>query len=199
MKLIPDDPKQKNALVVGLLFVVGLYLVNTYWRVGRLDEVEQGESRLEVLENNNRTAEIIAARGGTALEERMAVYERHIAQLEALIPLEEQVASLLNDLTLLARDLGVELDMMRPEPSEPSDFYTKQTYSLRVIGEYHDVSRYITRVASLERIITPIDLALSLFATPDRFREYESPVQAEFRIQTYVITSAESLSPGGGP
>ncbi len=195
MKLIPDDPKQKNALVVGLLFVVGLYLVNTYWRV----EVEQGESRLEVLENNNRTAEIIAARGGTDLEERMAVYERHIAQLEALIPLEEQVASLLNDLTLLARDLGVELDMMRPEPSEPSDFYTKQTYSLRVIGEYHDVSRYITRVASLERIITPIDLALSLFATPDRFREYESPVQAEFRIQTYVITSAESLSPGGGP
>ncbi|MFV2005818.1 MAG: type 4a pilus biogenesis protein PilO [Longimicrobiales bacterium] len=199
MKLIPDDPKQKNALVVGLLFVVGLYLVNTYWRVDRLAEVEQGESRLEALENSNRSAEIIAARGGTALEERMAVYERHIAQLEALIPLEEQVASLLNDLTLLARDLGVELDMMRPEPSEPSDFYTKQTYSLRVIGEYHDVSRYITRVASLERIITPIDLALSLFATPDRFREYESPVQAEFRIQTYVITSAESLSPGGGP
>lgn len=199
MKLIPDDPKQKNALVVGLLFVVGLYLVNTYWRVDRLAEVEQGESRLEAIENSNRTAEIIAARGGTALEERMAVYERHIAQLEALIPLEEQVASLLNDLTLLARDLGVELDMMRPEPSEPSDFYTKQTYSLRVIGEYHDVSRYITRVASLERIITPIDLALSLFATPDRFREYESPVQAEFRIQTYVITSAESLSPGGGP
>jgi type IV pilus assembly protein PilO len=197
MALIPDDPKQRNALVVGLLFLVGLYLVNTYWRAPRLAEVVQGESRLEALENSNRGAEIIAAQGGSALEERMAVYERHIAQLEALIPLEEQVASLLNDLTLLARDLGVELDMMRPEPSEPSDFYTKQTYSLRVIGEYHDVSRYITRVASLERIITPIDLALSLFSAPARFGEYESPVQAEFRIQTYVITLAESLQPGG--
>ncbi|GMR12402.1 MAG: hypothetical protein BMS9Abin29_0591 [Gemmatimonadota bacterium] len=197
MALIPDDPKQKNALIVGLLFLVGLYLVNTYWRVDRVAEVEQEESRLEALENSNRSAEIIAARGGSALQERMAVYERHISQLEALIPLEEQVASLLNDLTLLARDLGVDLDMMRPEPSEPSDFYTKQTYSLRVIGEYHDVSRYITRVASLERIITPIDLSLSLFGTPERFREYESPVQAEFRIQTYVIASDESLPPGG--
>ncbi len=197
MALIPDDPKQKNALVVGLLFVVGLYLVNTYWRKDLLAEVVEAESRLEALENSNRNAEIIAARGGTALEERMVVYERHIAQLEELIPLEEQVASLLNDLTLLARDLGVDLDLMRPEPSEPSDFYTKQTYSLRVVGEYHDVSRYLTRVASLERIITPIDLALSLFATPDRFREYESPVQAEFRIQTYVIASDDSLQPGG--
>ncbi len=197
MALIPDDPKQKNALVVGLLFVVGLYLVNTYWRKDLLAEVVEAESRLEALENSNRNAEIIAARGGTALEERMVVYERHIAQLEELIPLEEQVASLLNDLTLLARDLGVDLDLMRPEPSEPSDFYTKQTYSLRVVGEYHDVSRYLTRVASLERIITPIDLALSLFATPDRFREYESPVQAEFRIQTYVIASDQSLPPGG--
>ena len=197
MALIPDDPKQKNALVVGLLFVVGLYLVNTYWRKDRLVEVVQGESRLEALENSNRSAEIIAARGGTALQERMAVYERHIAQLEALIPREEQVASLVNDLTLLARDLGVELDLIRPEPSEPSDFYTKHTFSLRVVGEYHDVSRYLTRVASLERIVTPIDLALSLFAAPDRFREYESPVQAEFRIQTYVIASDESLPPGG--
>ncbi len=127
MALIPDDPKQKNALVVGLLFVVGLYLVNTYWRADRLAEVEQRESRLEALENSNRSAEIIAARGGTALQERMAVYERHIAQLEELIPGEEQVASLVNNLTLLARDLGVELDLIRPEPSEPSDFYTKQT------------------------------------------------------------------------
>ncbi len=197
MALIPDDPKQKNALVVGLLFVVGLYLVNTYWRADRLAEVVQGESRLEALENSNRTAEIIAARGGTALQERMVVYERHIAQLEALIPLEEQVASLLNDLTLLQRELGVQLDLMRPEPAEPSNFYTKQTYSLRVIGEYHDVSRYITRVASMERIITPIDLSLSVFAAPARFRDYESPVQAEFRIQTYVISSDESLPPGG--
>lgn len=197
MALIPDDPKQKNALVVGLLFVVGLYLVNTYWRADRLAEVVQGESRLEALENSNRTAEIIAARGGTALQERMVVYERHIAQLEALIPLEEQVASLLNDLTLLQRELGVQLDLMRPEPAEPSNFYTKQTYSLRVIGEYHDVSRYITRVASMERIITPIDLSLSVFAAPARFRDYESPVQAEFRIQTYVIASDESLPPGG--
>lgn len=197
MALIPDDPKQKNALVVGLLFVVGLYLVNTYWRADRLAEVVQGESRLEALENSNRTAEIIAARGGTALQERMVVYERHIAQLEALIPLEEQVASLLNDLTLLQRELGVQLDLIRPEPAEPSNFYTKQTYSLRVIGEYHDVSRYITRVASMERIITPIDLSLSVFAAPARFRDYESPVQAEFRIQTYVIASDESLPPGG--
>ncbi len=197
MALIPDDPKQKNALVVGLLFVVGLYLVNTYWRADKLAEVVQGESRLEALENSNRTAEIIAARGGTALQERMVVYERHIAQLEALIPLEEQVASLLNDLTLLQRELGVQLDLIRPEPAEPSNFYTKQTYSLRVIGEYHDVSRYITRVASMERIITPIDLSLSVFAASARFRDYESPVQAEFRIQTYVIASDESLPPGG--
>ena len=197
MALIPDDPKQKNALVVGLLFVVVLYLVNTYWRADRLAEVVQGESRLEALENSNRTAEIIAARGGTALQERMVVYERHIAKLEALIPLEEQVASLLNDLTLLQRELGVQLDLMRPDPAEPSNFYTQQTSSSRVIGEYHDVSPYITSAPSLARILPPLSRRLRVFAAPARFRDYESPVQAEFRFQTYVIASDESLPPGG--
>jgi len=100
-------------------------------------------------------------------------------------------------LTLLSRELDVDLAEMRPEPSEPSDFYRKDTYSLRVVGEYHDVARYVTRVASLERIITPIDLELSLFADLARTGDYESPVQAEFRIQTYVIAADQSLPPGG--
>lgn len=198
MALLPDDPKQRNALIVGLLFVVGLYFVNSQWRSGKLDEVVALESRLEVLETNNQRAAVIAARGGTDLEERMTLYERHIAQLEELIPQEEQVAALVLSLTQVAGQVGVELDLLRPEPAEPSDFYTKQTYSLRVIGEFHDVARFVTRVASLERIITPIDMDVTIFGQPQRFGEYQSPVQAEFRIQTYVIATDDPL-PLGGP
>ena len=197
MALIPDDPKQKNALVIGLLFLVALYFVNSRWRKPKLDDVVALESRLEVLETNNQRAAVIAARGGTDLEERMTLYERHIAQLEELIPQEEQVAALVLSLTQVAGQVGVELDLLRPEPSEPSDFYTKQTYSLRVIGEFHDVARFVTRVASLERIITPIDMDVTIFGQPQRFGELESPVQATFRIQTYVIATDDPLPPGG--
>ncbi len=198
MALIPDDPKQKNALIVGLLFVVALYFVNSRLRQPELDKVVALESQLEVLETNNQRAAVIAARGGSSLEERMALYERHIAQLEELIPQEEQVAALVLSLTQVAGQVGVELDLLRPEPSEPSDFYTKQTYSLRVIGEFHDVARFVTRVASLERIITPIDMDVTIFGQPQRFGEYQSPVQAGFRIQTYVIATDDAL-PRGGP
>ena len=56
-----------------------------------------------------------------------------------------------------------------------------------VIGEYHAVARFLTDIASLSRIVTPVELDVTLFQNPDLFPEYESPVSASFRIETYVV------------
>jgi Tfp pilus assembly protein PilO len=58
------------------------------------------------------------------------------------------------------------------------------------VGEYHAVARFLTDVASLARIITPVELEVELYGSPDFFPELESPIQASFRIETYVLPEA---------
>ncbi len=194
MPLIPDDPKQKQALVVVSLSLVVLYFANSFWYSGATEAVEAEEARVENMQAQNRTAQALAIRLGEDTEERMAVYERHIAQLEQLIPRSAEVAALLDQISTVERDVGVTVDMMRPEAEEPGDFYTKQTFEMRVFGEFHDLARFLTRIASLSRILTPIDVSVEEFTDP-RASSFDAPVVVNFRFQTYVIPDREEANP----
>ncbi|NIP60475.1 MAG: type 4a pilus biogenesis protein PilO, partial [Gemmatimonadetes bacterium] len=151
MALVPDDPKQRNAFLVGLVALAVMYFFWDMWYTPRGEELEQ-------LEDQNRRAQILATRGGEQMQERLALYQRHVTQLEQLIPQSEEVPQLLNDMTVEARRVNVDIALMRPEPPEPGEFYTRQSYQLEAVGEYHDVARFLTAVASLSRIITPVDM-----------------------------------------
>ncbi len=197
MALIPQDPKQRNALIVGLVAVAGFYFFWSYWYSPRKTEVDEMTTRLEELETENRRAQIIATRGGADLQERLALYERHVAKLEQLIPQSEEVPSLLADMGEEARRAGVELFAVRPEPPEPGAFYTKRSYEVEVVGEYHDIGRFLAAVGSLPRIITPVDLELAPFSGATELLDMDAPLTAKFRIQTYIVPSGEGTQTAG--
>ncbi len=73
---------------------------------------------------------------------------------------------------------------------------------MSVIGEYHGVARFLTEVASLPRIVTPVQLDLQLYTAPQQYPDMESPVIATFRIETYVLPDRGNQPPpadvGGG-
>jgi type IV pilus assembly protein PilO len=199
----PTDPKQRNALIIGVLLLALIYPFYSFWYKGKREEVTAMQTRLETLEDQNRRAQVMAARGGGDLEERLALYERQVSKLEELIPAAEEVAGLLDDISARARQAGVEVARMIPEPPEPGAFYSKTSYEMGVIGEYHDVARFLTEVASLSRIVTPVELDLHLFDQPDRYPELQSPVVGAFRIETYVLPEpgaapAPAAAPAGG-
>jgi len=186
MVLIPDDPKQQKALVAIVVSLVVLYAANNFWYSDAIEAVEADEGRVENLESQNRTAQAMAISAGRGLEERMALFERHVAELEQLIPGSEEVAAVIDQMSLVARDVGVSIDNIRPEAPLPGPFYDEQIYQLRVLGEYHDVGRFLTGIASLPRIITPSDVQLERFNDPSRSMGFDSPVQVTFRIRTYL-------------
>ncbi len=198
MALIPEDPKQRNSLVIGILALAGFYFFWSYWYTPSKTEVDEMATRLEQLDSGNRRAQIIATRGGTELQDRLALYERHIDKLEALIPQSEEVSALLNDVTAVARQTGVELAVLRPETDEVGEHYTKKSYALELIGEYHDLGRYLASIASLPRIITPVNLELTRFQGNQSVLDMEAPLTATLQIQTYVLPSGPPAEAGTG-
>lgn len=195
----PADPTQRNYMILGivaLLLIVPFYM---YYQTPKNEDMAVIRDRLETLDIQNRQAAVILARGGQDLEERMALYQRHVSRLEELIPAQEEVPALLDDIQRRARLVGVEVQGLDPEPTELAGPYNRTGYQMSVVGEYHDVARFLTEVASLSRIVTPVQVEVELFPNPLTFPDMESPVVATFRIETYVLPDQASVAPAALP
>ena len=195
----PSDPTQRNWMLGGLVALVLIVPFNMYWLTPKNESNDVIRDRLESLEIQNRNAQLVMTRGQEGLEQRMALYERHVARLEELIPASEEVPVLLDDIQSRARAAGVDVQGLDPEPIEVVGPYNTRGYQMTVVGEYHDVGRFLTEIASLSRIVTPVQLDLQLFGQPASRPNMEAPVQASFRIETYVLPDEASLPPAELP
>lgn len=191
----PTDPTQRNWMLGGLAFLVLIVPFNMYVLSPRQESNAELLERVESLEVVNRRASVLAAQGGGDLEERLALYEAHVAKLEELIPSREEVPALLDDIGTRARLGNVDLRELEPQPPEPGEHYVRTSYNMAVVGEYHSVARFLTDVASLPRIVTPVQLDVQLFTQPQQYRDLESPVLASFRIETYVLPDSAAAPP----
>lgn len=200
MALLPQETPKQIALLAAILALGGMYAFYTYWYEPRALEIGEMEARLSQLETMNRQAQVVSTRSGPDLAERLAVYERHVDRLEELIPAREEVATLMNSLTLEAQRAGVDLTSLTPEAPLPGELYTLQSYGVSVVGDFHDVGRFLSAVASLPRIVTPVDLVIEPFAGAAVRLQMTAPVFAQFRVQTYVLPGAglsvETAPPG---
>ena len=199
MALIPQDPKQQRALVAGLGAIAAFYAFYSFYYSGKMEEVNATKTHVEDLQTKNRAAQITAARGGGQIEERLAAYERHVMTLEKLIPASDEVPALLREITQESRRIiGSDPASFRPEPDEPGESYTKKAYQMQAIGDYHSIARFLTAIASLSRIITPVDLTLTPYNNNQGVTTLQNPVVADFRIETYVLPQPGE-KPTGAP
>ena len=199
-------PKTKAGRQKLLLAFIPLLVFFAYFQMmhgKKKEEIANLESRLNELETKNRGAKTIALSGGPELQQKLALYEQHMIALEQLIPKQEEVATLLNSLAERAMDTNVDLSLMKPETIEQGEFYTEQTYQIQVIGQYHDIGRYLASVASGPRIVTPVQLRVRPRPAAETTRDGMPRLNAEFKIVTYVIppaaeAGAEPSAPQGG-
>ena len=191
----PSDPTQRNWMLAGVVALVLIIPYSMYWLSPRQDENETLQGQVESLETLNRRASVLAAQGGGDLQERPALYEAHVAKLEELIPAEEEVSVLLDDIQRRARVQRVDVRLLEPQPREPGELYDRTAYNMSVVGEYHAVARFLTDIASLERIVTPVQVEVELYDQPAVYPELESPVVANFRIETYLLPDSTAAPP----
>lgn len=192
MALPPLNPQQRQKLLLGAALVLGLaYLFYSYVYTPKQAELAELETRLESLETQNRAARAVAQTSGTAeVERRLALYRDQLHSVEALIPSSEEVPDLLDAISAEAQRTGVEVTLIQPVGATEEAYYTRRVYDVAVLGSYHAVGDFLTRIASLPRIVTPLDLNLAVHKgdSPDR----EARLEARFSIETYVISPTEN-------
>jgi len=196
MALPPLEPTQRrNLLFAGVILALAAF--GFYDRVysPRKAGIAELETRLEQLNTVNARSRAITQGAEGAVNEQIALYRQQLEMAEGLIPSSEELPNLLDAISAEATRTGVELTLIQPVGATEEAYYTRREYDMAVVGEYHQIGEFLTRVASLPRIVTPTNLTIAprpvtgAGGTPEGTAAALVPLEARFSIETYVIPS----------
>ena len=132
------------------------------------------------------------------LRRKLEGYRVSLELMRRLVPDRNEVANLMDEISTRAKIRGVQVANFQPLPPEPgpAPFQTYK-YQYSVIGRYDQLGEFLSDVASLQRIIVPVDLNLSVADLTRAKALGDSTgalLEARFQVRTFVKTPA-----GEGP
>ena len=209
MALIPED-KQVPVLLVGLALVIGyLGYTGTGLDAVGLRGVKQTQDSIVVRQNTidsliiltDSAKRILASGTVDDLRRKLEGYRVSLELMRRLVPDRNEVANLMDEISTRAKIRGVQVANFQPLPREPGPApFETYKYQYSVIGRYDQLGEFLSDVASLQRIIVPVDLNLSV-ADATRAKALGDStgalLEARFQVRTFVKTSAGE-GPNGG-
>lgn len=135
------------------------------------------------------------------LRRRLEGYRGSLELLRTLVPDRNEVANLMDEISTRAKIRGVMVANFQPLPPEPGPVpFETYKYQYSVVGRYDQLGEFLSDVASLRRIIVPVDLTLGPVAVQNAKALGDSSgalLEARFQIRTFVKTSTPEDSTRG--
>lgn len=195
MALLPSRQRDQVMVLVSFVAIAlsAAYFVYV-WQPKRLELAEM-EIRLQALDDMNQRAKSDIQRGSVAqIKKQAEEAARNLEVMRTLVPMSNEVPALLEQVSTAARQAGLELGEVTPQGVHPGDVFDTYKFRIGVEGSYHKVAALLANVASLQRIVTPMNIQLSAAvfrpASEHRPRKDEQLLDAKFEIQTYVVKSS---------
>ena len=207
MALLPTRQRDQILLMVIVLSLgaIGGYFMYMYGdKAQQISTLDTHVAALQTM-NDKVKADIKNGAFDRARKEAQR-YERNLAILSRLVPSTNEVPALLDQVSTAARRAGLELQDVAPAGPQPGEEFDTYKYKVGVLGGYHEVAQFLTNIATLDRIVAPMNVTLMVTQGKGekKPRSGESLLDAKFEIQTYVAhggmqpasnTAGESAKP----
>jgi type IV pilus assembly protein PilO len=201
---LPTNQRDQLLLAVGVLSIAG---AAAYWYFVD-DPKNNGPEGLTVtaahvdsLDAVNQRVKAQLARGNTIkIRAESDSLRANLDVLRTLVPASNEVTALVDEVSNSARRVNLELAGIDPQPPIEGELFDTYRFQLKLNGNYHQIATVLTNIASLNRVVSPIDLNLQLGAPNAKAPPNTQPLAAAFSIQTYVIRTQPSKAapkPGG--
>ncbi len=144
------------ALVSILVAAAGVY----YITLDQLNELEQLEKKELELKN---TFEIKQKKAINLPDyrEQLKQIEASLGEMIKQMPTKAEVANLLIDISQTGLASGLEFRLFKPAAVIRKDFYSELPINITVIGKYEELGLFVSGLASLPRIVTVHNVAIS--------------------------------------
>jgi type IV pilus assembly protein PilO len=193
MALLPTRQRDQILLIVIVLSLGAIAGYFMYMYGDKAQQITTLETHVDALETTNTKIKADIKSGAFERARKEAQrFERDLVLLNRLVPSTNEVPALLDQVSTAARRAGLELQDVAPAGPQPGEEFDTYKYKLGVTGGYHEIAQFLTNIASLDRIVAPMNL--SLLVTNGRGEKKakagESLLDAHFEIQTYVAHGA---------
>lgn len=190
-------PQPVKVVVILILCVIvagaGVY----YFTLDQLAELE----KIEKKELELRNSFVVKQKKAVNLPD----YKKQLEQIEASLaemikqmPTEEEVASLLVDISQTGLASGLEFRLFKPGAPVRKDFYSELPINIKVIGRYEELGLFVSGLASLPRIVTIHDVNIAPETT--KGKQAQAKVKTGAMVMDAVVkTYNESLAPEAAP
>ena len=220
---IPKDQRSQVMLLITVACLAGGYFAWTKFNGPQRALASATQTEIDSLNTIVRKAKTDLASGSVeSMRRAVEQYRAALGLMRRLVPEQNEVPSLLEDISNRAKVRGVSLGSFQPMPPEPGpalaltfrepgdtttargpakpafDIYR---YRLQVYGHYDQVGEFLADVASLPRIMVPQGLAL----TPATQQTQKlvgdtlgALLEASFDLRTYVKRPTAAPAARGG-
>jgi len=95
-----------------------------------------------------------------ALRKQMEDVEDKFTELKKQLPTEKEVPGLLDDITNLGTDSGLDIGSIKLAAESKKEFYIELPININVSGSYHQLGQFVSGIAGLPRIVTLHDYTI---------------------------------------
>ncbi|MCK5830201.1 MAG: type 4a pilus biogenesis protein PilO [Methylococcales bacterium] len=151
-------PIKIATIVLVSIFVagVGIYYI-TIDQLNELDQFEIKETELKKSFKNKQKKAINLV----DYREQLTQIEVSLGEMIKQMPTQAEVANLLIDISQTGLASGLEFRLFKPAATIRKDFYSELPIDIKVIGKYEEIGLFVSGLASLPRIVTVHNVAIS--------------------------------------
>lgn len=153
-------PAAIKTIVILILFV-GL-IFGGYWFLIKDQYIAlENEASKEVTLKQQYESRAFKVANLDAYRQQMTEMEKTFGALLKQLPADTEVPGLLEDITNTGLGSGLDIESIKLKPESLKEFYVELPIDIVVTGTYHDISSFVSGVASLPRIVTLHDFTIS--------------------------------------
>lgn len=191
---MPLSQKDRQQLL-GFLIFLGLGAIGAYWYF--LWNPKRADMATIQTEIDSLTAQVDSARADLAagtvedLRQRIARFETNLAVMRRLVPTQNEVTVLIDDIASRAALRGVEIAQFNRQTADPGEMFDTHRYGFSVFGHYDEVGEFLTDIARLERIMVPYNLSLQPAQEQEQLAYGDTTgalLRVDFQLRTFVKT-----------
>lgn len=144
------------AAVLAVVIFLGYYL-----RLNDMNVTLENARAQEVTLKQDYERKAFKAANLEAYRAQMLEMEKSFGALVKQLPSDTEVPGLLEDITHTGLGSGLEITSIKLQPERAAEFYIELPIEIQVKGGYHDFGSFVSGVASLPRIVTLHDFAIT--------------------------------------
>ncbi|MEO1881174.1 MAG: type 4a pilus biogenesis protein PilO [Methylococcales bacterium] len=149
-------------ILAGFLVVAGLVYYITLDQLNELKQLQQKERALKAaFEAKQRKAINLPE-----FREQLQQIEASLGEMIIQLPTKAEVASLLIDISQTGLASGLEFHLFKPTVAIRKEFYSELPISIQVVGQYQELSLFVSGLASLPRIVTVHNVSIFPLVSP---------------------------------